>query len=342
MELKLISQQELNNFVATQPHSQLLQSYSWGEFNKTLDHHLWRLGIFNNEQIVACATIINNKLPLQKSYLYCPRGPIFSQELNEAKKETALKLIFSKTRDITIATRKSEEIFFRFEPIFELQNSKIAPSEVEGSRLIKTKSIQPPNTLILDLSQSTESLLASFHSKTRYNIKLAEKHGLTISKLTADDFTKCWPLFKQTSERDTFGLHSQSYYQTMLTTVPEVELWVARNQNNAIIAANLMSFYGDTVTYLHGASDYQNRNLMAPYLLHWTLIQEAQSRGFKYYDWHGIAPESETNHPWAGVTRFKKGFGGEPTTYAGTYDFIYETGWYKLYKVFRKINRIIK
>jgi lipid II:glycine glycyltransferase (peptidoglycan interpeptide bridge formation enzyme) len=124
--------------------------------------------------------------------------------------------------------------------------------------------------------------------------------------------------------------------------LPEVELWVAESLNNDIIAANLMVFYGDTATYLHGASNYAFRALMAPNLLQWNLIQEAKKRGFKYYDFHGIAPNENPKHPWAGVTRFKKGFGGEIANYPGTYDFIYETGWYKIYKLFRKINRLIK
>ena len=211
-----------------------------------------------------------------------------------------------------------------------------------------TKSIQPADTLILNLNHATQELLNSFHPKTRYNIKLAEKHNVRVEKLDSARFEDCWNLFLKTGERDEFGLHAKSYYQKMLA-LPEVELWVARKENNAIIAANLMVFYGDTVTYLHGASDHNFRQIMAPSLLQWTLIQEAKTRGYAYYDFHGIAPENSPadlaglpNHPWAGVTRFKKGFGGEVVNYPGTYDFIYQPGWYNIYSWLRKINGLIK
>ncbi|MCX6785841.1 MAG: peptidoglycan bridge formation glycyltransferase FemA/FemB family protein [Candidatus Komeilibacteria bacterium] len=333
MELKQINQQELGDFISSQPHSQFLQSWSWGEFQKSLNRQAWSYGVFNNAQIVASAGFIEMPLGFKKSYLYCPRGPIIKNNLPEEQKTEALKLILSKARDLTIETKQAEEIFFRFEPTFEIKNLNL---EIQP-----TLSIQPQNTLILDLQKSTEELLDSFHGKTRYNIKLAEKHGVKITKLAPADFNRCWPLFLATGKRDAFGLHPLNYYQKMLQ-LKEAELWVAEIANNAIIAANFMIFYGDTVTYLHGASNYNFRNLMAPALLQWALIKEAKNRSFKYYDFHGVAPDDNSQHPWAGVTRFKNGFGGEIANYSGTYDFIYEPGWYKIYQWLRKINRIIK
>lgn len=333
MELKYLTQPELDNFVAGQEHAQFLQSWSWGEFNQSLNHEVWRYGVFLNNEIIASVNLIEMTVGFKKSYLYCPRGPIIKNGLSAEQKTEILKLILSKARDLTIQTKTAEEIFFRLEPTFPLQTSNI--------QLKATKFIQPPDTLILDLQQSAEQLLADFHPKTRYNIKLAEKNDVSIHKLDSDRFGECWPLFKQTGERNQFGLHPKNYYEKMLK-LNEVELWVARNAENAIIAANLMVFYGHTVTYLHGSSDYNFRQLMAPNLLQWTLINQAKQRGFKHYDWHGIAPDDSVNHPWQGVTRFKKGFGGQTINYPGTYDFIYEAGWYKLYKMFRKINRLLK
>lgn len=381
MELKPLTQTELDTFVSSQPHSQFLQSWSWGEFQKNVGRQVWCLGVFfaegepasgGSSKLVASASFIEMPLGLKKSYLYCPRGPIIKNGLSAEAQAEAEKLFLSKARDLTIETKQAEEIFFRFEPTFELKNSKVAPSEVKGPQLIKTKSIQPTDTLILDLTKTTEQLLAAMHPKTRYNIHLAEKHGVKIKRAVKEDFEKCWPLFLQTSRRDRFNLHPKSHYQKMVEIINEVELWVALNKNNDIIAANLVSFYGDTATYLHGASDYNARQLMAPHLLQWTLILEAKNRGYKYYDFHGVAPKAKSkglparlacptspnlgrraparqagqkaksNHPWAGITRFKTGFGGQEINYPGTYDFIYEPGWYQLYKMFRKINRLIK
>jgi len=175
------------------------------------------------------------------------------------------------------------------------------------------------------------------HQKTRYNIKVAQKHNIKIKQ--SDDFNKVWPVFQKTSQRDKFSLHPKKYYLKMLKTVPEIKLFCAF-KDNAIIAGNLVSAFGDTVTYLHGASDYNYRNLMAPNLLQWEVIKQAKDQSFKYYDFHGVAPDDDKNHPWYGITRFKKGFGGNVKNYPGTFDFIYESGWYKIYKVFRKLNRL--
>ena len=328
MELREIQPNELDRFVGSQTNSQLLQSASWSLFQQEVGRQVWRFGVFLNNRLITAAVIIGNQLPLAKSYLYCPRGPIFEDRLTEEERTEALKLILSKARDLTIQTKSSEEIFFRLEP-----------TTAVNLPLVPTTSIQPANTLILDLEQSEEKLLTGMHQKTRYNIKLAQKHNLEIKR--ADSFDQVWPLFKQTSERDKFKLHAKNYYQKMLSGVKEIELWIA-STNDAIIAGNLIGYFGDTATYLHGASGYNYRNLMAPYLLQWEVIKQAKARGFKYYDFHGIAPDNNQNHPWSGITRFKKGFGGEVKKYPGTYDFIYQPKWYKLYKLFRKINRVLK
>lgn len=333
MELKPLTQPVLDDFVSAQEHAQFLQSWFWGEFQQSLDRQVWRFGLYLDEQPIAVASITAMILGFKKSYLYCPRGPILSGKLTDDQKIEALKLILSKSRDLTIQTKQSEEIFFRLEPTFALNTSDF--------KLQSTKPIQPADTLILDLQQSADKLLANFHAKTRYNIKVAEKRGVTIAKLEAGQFDQCWRLFLTTSKRDQFGLHPKGYYEAMLK-LPEVELWVAKTPENAIIAANLLAFYGDTATYLHGASDYNHRQLMAPNLLQWTLIKEAKQRGFKYYDWHGIAPDNSGQHPWAGLTRFKRGFGGKIISYPGAYDFIYQPGWYQAYQRLRKLNRLLR
>jgi len=91
--------------------------------------------------------------------------------------------------------------------------------------------------------------------------------------------------------------------------------------------------YAGVRTYAHGGSAAQDKNVMAPYLLHWKLIEDAKEKGLKWYDFWGIAPNDDPNHPWAGITRFKKGFGGEGVHYAGTYDALIKTIWYNAYQL---------
>ena len=107
-------------------------------------------------------------------------------------------------------------------------------------------------------------------------------------------------------------------------------------QERKIIAGNIVSFFGNTATYVHGASSNEYRNVMAPYLLQWEVIKIVQEKGYKYYDFYGIDEKK-----WPGVTRFKLGFSGNIVEYPGTFDLAFDNLWYNMYKVLRKIRRLV-
>jgi len=326
MEVRLIEKKELDNFLKSTSHAQILQSWDWGEFQKKVGHQVWRFGVFNNDELIASAQIIEHKLKLNLSYIYCPRGPMLGSSIED--KDKILKLILSKARDIAITTQKQEEIFFRFEPTF---NFKI--------KATKTKSVQPSDTVIINLAKSEEELLKSFHQKTRYNIKVASKHNIKVEEYDNSNFERIWAIFDKTAKRDNFNLHKKEYYQQMVKQSEIIKIYVAYHQAIPVAVA-LCGITGDTITYLHGASNYEFRKLMAPHALHWEIIQQSKKQGFKYYDLHGITMSKKSNHPWSGFTRFKKGFNGEITNYPGTYDFIYSHTWYMIYKIFRLLNKL--
>ncbi len=192
--------------------------------------------------------------------------------------------------------------------------------------------LQPNKTLILDLTKSGDRLLADMHPKTRYNIRLAEKHGVKIKK-GEEYFDDFWRLMQSTAERDGIYPFPKNHYQQQLIVTDDfrTELWVAEYEKE-IIAANLVNFYGDTVTYLHGASSDKYRNVMSTYLLQWEQIKTGGKRGFEKYDFWGFDEER-----WPGVSRFKKGFGGEVVEYAGAYDLVWNRGWYWAYKIAKKL-----
>ena len=112
-----------------------------------------------------------------------------------------------------------------------------------------------------------------------------------------------------------------------------LKLFLAEYQKE-IIAGGIFAFFGQAVTYLHGASANQYRNVMAPHLLQWHLISLAKKLGYRHYDFFGI-----NEVKWPGVTRFKKGFGGRVVEYPGTFDLIFQPAWYNFYKTGRRIRR---
>jgi lipid II:glycine glycyltransferase (peptidoglycan interpeptide bridge formation enzyme) len=274
----------------------------------------------NSTDILLVATLIRKKLFTGCSYLYAPRGPIFSHNLKIDKKlilDFVLKELKKKYSDL---------VFVRLEP----GDKKL----VFNAK--KTLDIQPAQTLILNLSLGEKELLKNMHQKTRYNIRLASKKGVVVREVSRNDLGEFWRLLSLTGKRDNFRLHGLGHYKNLMAGHEKfIKLYLASYQGH-IIAGGLFSFYGQRVTYLHGASDNKFRNVMAPYLLQWSVIKEAQSEGYKYYDFYGIDEKK-----WPGVTRFKLGFAGEIVKYPGTYDFVFKPFLYTIYNFLRKLRRLI-
>jgi len=320
--IKIENEDQLNDFVGGQKHSQFLQSWQWGEFQEKVSGIVWRIGVEEGEKLIATVKIIKKSLPIGKSYFYCGRGPVFADGVLN---HDSAKLIFD---EIEKLAKDEMVMFLRFDPTFSVNEF------FSEGQITSTLDVQPSKTLVLDLSKTEEELLKEMHQKTRYNIKLSEKKEVKIIETDINRFEEFWNLLDQTSGRDNFRPHGRSYYQKMLGLEKNfIKLFFAE-YNGSPIATGVFSFFGDTVTYLHGGSSNESRELMAPHLLQWHCIKKAKELGFKYYDFHGIDEAK-----WPGVTRFKKGFGGEEINYPGTFDLIYDQGWYSIYKMVRKVRR---
>ena len=334
MNLKIISienKNQLNDFIAKQPQNEFLQSFEWGEFQTKTGNKIFRLGVTSDgEELIAAVTIIKKSLPLGKSYFYAPRGPVFNEELRMKNEELINDFLFTEIKKIG---EKEGAIFFRFEPSSVIPD--VAKRRSGMTSLQRTNDIQPSQTIILNLENTEENILKNMHSKTRYNIRLAAKKGVSALEATPDDFDEFWQLMQETCARDGFRLHTKEHYQKMLKE-PNNKLFLTK-LDNQIITAAIIHFFGNTATYLHGASANIHRNVMAPFLLQWYVIQLARKLEYKYYDFYGI---DETK--WPGVTRFKKGFAGDEINYPGTFDLIINKHLYFAYCSVRKIKKILK
>lgn len=327
-----INKKSLDGFVAKQFNSQLLQSSVWADFQRATGKNCWQIAVSNDQQIIATASVVEQNIIAGLTYLYCPRGPVIDPTLNQQEKDEVIKILLGHLREITIETYNRDEVYAKIEPTF------ISPAINEVCN--KSSDIQPADTLLINLHQSIEQLQNSFHQKTRYNIKLAQKHQLIVMN-NKNNFEKLWPLFNKTSERNNFRLHGKEYYKKMLENLPNSQLWFVQYENKNIACA-LTAYFGDTFTYLHGASDHEYRSLMAPYLLHWEIIKWAKVNGLRWYDLHGIAPENQPQHPLTNVSRFKLGWGGIRVTYPGAYDLVYSPGLYKGYNFAKKIVKHLR
>lgn len=185
--------------------------------------------------------------------------------------------------------------------------------------------IQPPDTTILDLSKSEEELLATMKAKWRYNIRLSEKKGVEISSEGIDGIDTFYALYEETSKRDAIAIHSKNYYKSLFELGEQhgknfkVSVYIAKHEGDAL-AAIITLFTKTEAVYLYGASSNAKRNLMATYLLQWKAIQDAKHYGSKLYDFYGMPPTDDENHPMHGLYRFKTGFGGTNIHRPGSID----------------------
>lgn len=297
--------------VGTVSGAEFLASPEWANLSPKMK----TLGVYDNDQLLAVFNVSRQELKPNFIYYYSPRGPVIASQ--------------------------EEEVWQFLATYFESQGAtfwRVEPSQIPVNlKFKKTIDLQPRQTLILDLDVSEEDILAQMHQKTRYNIRLAQKKGVTIIEgNSSQDFDNFWTLMTATGERDSFKIHNQLHYKNLATANPNfIKLFLAYH-NDKCLAAGLWSFYGNKVTYLHGASDHQARQLMAPYLLQWELIKKAKNEAYNYYDFFGIDAKK-----WPGVTRFKLGFGGRVIDYAGTYDLVFKKSPYFLYNLMRRLRRFL-
>jgi lipid II:glycine glycyltransferase (peptidoglycan interpeptide bridge formation enzyme) len=187
----------------------------------------------------------------------------------------------------------------------------------------------------LDIRPETELLLKSFHHKTRYNIKLAEKKGVHVeeknSKEGVDIF---YDLFKSTSERDKFLILQKSYFNHLWKTLSDknmCSIFIASYEGKPL-SAIFLTVFGGRMTYLYGASSNEHRNLMPNHLVHWRAIEWAKKQNIESYDFWGIPAHPHEGHPLWGVYRFKKGFCEAETQWIGTYELILSPFWHVVFE----------
>jgi lipid II:glycine glycyltransferase (peptidoglycan interpeptide bridge formation enzyme) len=274
-------------------------------------------------------------LPIFGSYLFVPRGPVIdpsrlaSEELRDMLSESA---------------RVSRAGWIRVEPQTE-EALGILKQAYGAYRVVAApRDINPRETFMVSLDGGPADWLIRMKPKTRYNVRLAEKHGVTVRfSRSADDMETFLGLITSTANRKAIAPHPKAYYRNFLTALPETmcEMAIAEYQGVSVAAA-LLVFFEETAHYLHGGSGDAHRELMAPFLLHFKAMEEAKRRGARRYDFGGVrvrAKKGANDIGWDGITRFKQGFVPDMETllFPGTYDIIVSPVRYMLYRQSRHL-----
>lgn len=333
MKLLLItSQDEWDEFQSAQPYAQFLQSWSWGEFRISDQCPVKRFALVDDAEHW-CVTIQfeYRRRKFGFGYWFAARGPVFAKEVKtDERREVMMKLC---QELLKLSELRRGSLFWRMEPNSELAH----PEGLVPLSFRRAHAMNPASTIVLDLDATEEDLLKQMHEKTRYNVRVAERHGVKVRLASSiTDIETFLNLMEETAQRDHIVQHSRAYLRATYAFLHErgmAEIRVAEHQGK-ILAASLEVIFGDTVTYLYGASSSESRNVMAPFALHWNAIRDAKQKGFKLYDFGGSNPQSKAMYyykpSWEGITRFKMGWGGRLVNLVGTWDLPFNAVLYRL------------
>ncbi|MFH1088405.1 MAG: peptidoglycan bridge formation glycyltransferase FemA/FemB family protein [Patescibacteria group bacterium] len=334
MELQInqgLDRQSWDYFVLQHPDGNLLQSWVWGEFQKNFGYKIWRLAVTSEGQTLAQLLVIKIPLKFGLNIFYAPRAILINKTQPANHQHTAMKLIINYLKKIA---SKEKAILFRTDPPLPPDDSTALSIYKSLGFVVSPKSTQPKTNLWLDIRPKEPNLLLQMKPKTRYNIRLSEKHNIRVhATQKPEEITIFNDLIHTTSIRDSFHSHPDNYYTQQFFTLSKynsMSLFVAE-YNGQPLATALVSFFGHTATYLHGASSGQHRDKQPTYALHWEIIKTAKQHDCTIYDLGGV--NLSTHHAWAGITRFKLGFGGNIVDYIGNLELPLNKPWFKLYQL---------
>ena len=338
------SAEEWNALIGQLPASHVLQSWLWGEHKRQNgwepSHFIWQN---DTGEIVAAALLLERQASLLPGIsfrvLYAPKGPL----LDWADHALTTRVL----DDIQAYARDRRAIFLKIDPDALLgtgiPGSEAAWEDPSGqavrealqarSWVFSQDQIQFRNTVLLDLSPTTDEILAGMKQKTRYNIRLASRKGVTVRQGTEADLPALYRMYAVTAVRDNFVIRHEAYYLSLWHAFLQASLaapLIAEFEGKPI--AGLMLFwFADRAYYLFGMSLEQNRELMPNYLLQWEAILLAKAKACQVYDLWGAPDVFDETDPMWGVFRFKEGFNGTTARHIGAWDFTPRPFLYRLY-----------
>ena len=316
-----------------------LQSFEWGEFRKKTGLKVIRRGLVSNGKLLDGFTLTLHKVPRTGFNIgYLPKG-------NEPTKEILDELI--------AIGRENNCIFIQLEPNL-FANTGYSILNTEYSIKPAAHPLFTKYTFVLNLEKSEQELLAQMHSKTRYNIRVAEKHKVKVvednSEKSFDNYLK---LMNETTNRQQFYAHTNSYHKNLFEILPKKSS--ANSLSYHLLNATfkpltsrlslltltswVLFVFKNTLYYPYGASSRENRDVMANNLIAWEAIKFGKRLGLKKFDmWGALGPEPDKNDPWYGFHRFKEGYGASLVEFVGSYDLVIKPTIYQLYKVADKLR----
>lgn len=320
-----------NELIIANPNGgHFLESREWGEFKSEWGWQPLRFVLEDNDKKKLAVQILKRKTPLGWIW-YCPKGPNLST-FSADQWHYLLKSLVK-------TARKNNVLLLKIEP--EVVETEEEIKKYQSFGLIKSRlDLQFKATTFVNLRETEEEILASFKQKTRYNIRLAQKYGITVKEDSGSDGIKImYDLYQETSGRANFFIRPKKYILNYWKKCIKAELgkiFIA-SLNGEPLAALFLYHLGKKIWYKDGGSSRNSKKTMAPYALQWAAMQWAKKNDFETYDMVAVPPLAERNEksPWWGLYRFKSGFNPNITEFVGCLDLPIKK---RSYFIWRKIE----
>ncbi len=325
-QLEDISESDWIKVQTQYPEANFLQSPAWGKVNSLVGHKV----IIAQFDQGWCLMIIKNAK--RGRYLEIPGGPLMDWQ--DSATRTA---VFEQIRTVA---RREKCVFVRLRPQLRANAENLAIL----SDLGMTKApmhLHAEHTVILDLTKDTEQLMADMRRQTRYEVRRADKLGLKVyfgsSKNLFEEFHQ---VQLETAQRQHFVPPNLKMLMAEHEAFgDQARLYVVRSQDDQPIAYGLILISGIEAEYFEAASTDLNRKLPGAYALLWRAIRDLKELGLKQFNLWGIAPEGQKEHRYAGVTIFKKGFGGEVVEFVPAQDIVVQKFRYQINKIIENVRK---
>ena len=330
-KITAVDRVEYDEYLSGRAEANFLQSWQWGELHENLGHVVCRMGLGRNGKLVGAWTGIV-KDARRGRYLEIPGGPLINwseQQISQA----AMELI----RNMAI---KHNCVFIR-----------LRPQEIESKKMLSTLSsigaIKAPmhlhaeHTNILNIQPSEEDLLSKMRRQTRYEVRRVQKRQILVESRPPSqrDIDEFYDLQSQTASRHGFVQSSRAFFQALREAMGDDLLLYQATKDGQLLNQALVVRFSDEADYFEAASTVEARKEPGAYGVVWQAICDAKAASCKRFNFWGIAYTDDPNHRYAGVTTFKKGFGGEDVTYVPAHDIVLRPGRYAVSWLIETIRR---
>lgn len=340
-----LDQQAWNSLISTLPGAHILQTWHWGRVKAQFGWQPYQY-IWQNESgaVLAAAQLLQRTITIaglatRLRVLYVPKGPLMDWNDIILRQRVLV--------DLARLARQHRVIFIKIDPdVYIGQGLPDQPGgEEDPSGLSVTQNLQAAgwlqstdqiqfrNTILVDLTADPQTLLARMKPKTRYNIRLAERKGVTVRRAGLADIPALYRMYAETSIRDGFVIRNEAYYKAVWATFIHAgyaEPLIAE-VDGEMVAALIIYFFAGKAWYLYGMSRDCHREKMPNHLLQWEAIQRARQGGCNLYDLWGAPDKFDETDPLWGVYRFKEGLGGYVVRGLGAWDLPVRPLYYRLY-----------